>query len=158
MATQTFNEQRGFILTRHQRAAKDTIFLEYWLATESGPVKLVTPAQRDVFFIRQTDRVAVEEQLTRFRIHYEYKDLELNTFEHEPVAALYFSQPGSAYKAKQSLESVGITRYEGDIRLTERFIMERFVYGSARFIGTFVSHSDDNQNTTVSTYSNQVGT
>lgn len=158
MVTQILNEQHGFILTRHQRAANGAIFLEYWLATESGPIKLVTPAQRDVFFIRQTDKVLVGEQLTRYKIHYEYKDLELNTFTHEPVAALYFSQPGSAYKAKQALEASGITRYEDDIRLTERFLMERFVYGSARFVGTPVGQNGANITNVASGDSTQVRT
>lgn len=155
MVTQTLNEQCGFILSRHQRAANGAIFLEYWLATESGPIKLVTPAQRDVFFIRQSDRVTVEEQLTRFKIHCEYKDLELTTFEHEPVAALYFSQPGSAYKTKQALDAASITRYEDDIRLTERFLMERFVYGSARFAGTPIGHIGSNAINAASTHPNQ---
>ena len=155
MVTQIHDEQCGFILTRHQRSGSGALYLEYWLATASGPVKLVTPAQRDVFFIQQSDRMAVEEQLTRFKIHYEYKDLELNTFEHEPVAALYFSHPGSAYKAKQALKSAGITRYEDDIRLTERFLMERFVYGSARFAGTPIVQKDDHKNNPAKTHLNQ---
>lgn len=149
------NTRSGFILTRHQRPIAGSLYLEYWLATESGPVKLITPAQRDVFFIRQLDRIAAEAQLKQCKIHYAYKDLELKTFAHEPVAALYFSQPGSAYKAKQALDAASIPRYEDDIRLTERFLMERFVYGSARFAGTPISPPIGNPTRTTSTQPNQ---
>lgn len=155
MVTQTLNQQRGFILTRHQRTINGASLLEFWLVTESGPVKLVTPAQKDVFFIPHSERAAAEAQLTRFRIHYEYQDLELKTFELTPVSALYFAQPSSAYKAKQALESAGITRYEDDIRLTERFLMERFVYGSARFAGVPISHNGSSARSVAVTESNQ---
>lgn len=136
MATRSKIIQCGFILSRHQRSIAGAIYLEYWLATTSGPVKLITPAQRDVFFVRQQDQGLIEAQLTQIKVNFQYQNLELKTFSHEPVAALYFIQPGHAYQAKKALASSGIIRYEDDIRLTERFLMERFIYGSARFVGT----------------------
>ena len=111
------------------------LFLEYWLATDSGPVKLTTPAQRDVFFVRQQDKDTVVSLLFTAKIRCEYKALELNTFDQEPVGALYFDAGSQAYKAREALLEAGVITFENDIRLTERFLMERFVYGSAAFSG-----------------------
>ena len=129
-------QNSGFILTRHLRVIDGTMYLEYWLVTETGPVKLITPPQRDVFFVKQADKDLLETQLTANRISYEYKALGLTAFDHEPVGALYFAVSGSVHKVKRILDTAQITCFEADIRLTERFLMERFVYGSARFFGS----------------------
>lgn len=131
----TIEPQTGFILTRQQTQMAGAIYLEYWLATALGPVKLITSAQRDVFFLRQSDQAVASKLLAQVKINHESKALSLKTFDHEPVSAFYFSQPGACYKAKKTLDTAGILRYEDDIRLTERFLMERFVYGSAKFVG-----------------------
>ena len=129
------NDDCGFILTRQSRELANRCFLEYWLLSPSGPVKLVTPAQKEVFFIRQTDSVQAKAALTKSRIIYSAKSLALKTFEHETTCALYFNKRSAAFKAKELLHNNGITCYEDDIRLADRFLMERFIYGNARFSG-----------------------
>jgi DNA polymerase-2 len=125
----------GFILTRHQREIAGRSYLEYWLITDTGPVKLTTSAQRTVYFVRQQDQILVTESLSNGRFDYEFKDLDLVNFEQEPIAAVYFQRSSAAYKVKGQLQHANILCYEDDIRLSERFLMERFVYGSTAFTG-----------------------
>lgn len=123
----------GFILTRARREIAGKLCLEYWLNTSNGAVQLITDAQDDVFFIAQQDFTAANELLAG--LDFRYRPLELATFEHLPVGALYFSSGATSFKAKQILEGSGVTLYEADIRLTDRYLMERFIYGSAQFNG-----------------------
>lgn len=124
----------GFILTRSRREMGGKLYLEYWLSTDMGPVKLLTPSQQEVFFVAQSDLPRVQKIIGE--LHYVAKPLDLRTFDHEPVASLYFDKGRDAFTAKQALSSHEITLFEADIRLTERYLMERFIYGSASYIGT----------------------
>ncbi len=123
----------GFILTRERREVDAGFLLEIWVLSDIGPVKLVTELQRELFFVRQADQSAIENQLKMARIAYEYRPLDLTNFQQAPVAALYFVRSQALYKAKDLLEAAGIVCYENEIRLSDRFLMERFVYGSASF-------------------------
>jgi DNA polymerase-2 len=125
----------GFILTRQQREIRGATYLEYWLVGDKGPVKLLTGPQRSVFFVRQQDQELIVELLSNGRIEYEYKALDLLSFEQEPVAALYFQRSSASFKAREKLLQADILCFENDIRQSERFLMERFVYGSATFTG-----------------------
>lgn len=129
----------GFILTRARREIAGKLHLEYWLSTDKGAVQLLTDAQEDVFFVEQQDFPNIEPLLAG--AGYRYRPLELSTFEHNPVGALYFSSGSASFKAKQLLESDGASVYEADIRLTDRYLMERFIYGSAQFSGVQSSTS-----------------
>ncbi len=125
----------GFILTRHRKEVAGNLFLEYWLITDDGPVKLVTTPQSEIFFVCMQDEEKIRQLFAKSNIHCQIKPLELRNFQQEPVLGLYFSQSTSAYKAKELLGSENILSYENDIRLTERYLMERFVYGSVQFSG-----------------------
>lgn len=126
---------KGFILTRHKKEKRGLVFLEYWLATDDGPVKLVTDPQREVYFVRQADVERVGELLAERCSSCEIKSLALKTIDQQPVAAIYFSSSSAAYQARDLLQQADITCYEDDIRLTDRFLMERFVYGNLCFSG-----------------------
>ena len=131
----------GFILTRRRQETSGKIYLEYWLSTRAGPVKLITPAQRDVFFVRQCDLSLIHTLLSVQHILYEIKNLTLTNFEHQAIAALYFSQSHDFFKAREILQKQAIICYESDIRTTDRFLMERFIYGAAEFTGALQATS-----------------
>lgn len=135
MPINTDKTSQGFILTRERQELAGEQCLEYWLTTDNGPVKLISPRQRDVFFIKQSDKHSVDTLLAKANMQYTYQALSLKTFQQEAVAALYFSKTSTAFKAKRYLKDNDITLYEDDIRLTERFLMERFVYGSTEYSG-----------------------
>ena len=50
MTVQTFE---GFLLTRNWRDTRDGIELEYWFATDSGPLCALVRGERSVFFLEQ---------------------------------------------------------------------------------------------------------
>ena len=61
--------------------------------------------------------------------------LNLSTFSQQPVAGLYFNNVRGFYDAREILIQAGIEVYEGNIRLEERYLMERFIHGSLAFSG-----------------------
>jgi DNA polymerase-2 len=125
----------GFILTRQQRELAGRTYLEYWLVTEQGPVKLLTDAQQAVFFVTQEDEEQVLQALQQSAIRHQYKTLNLKNFQHQAMAGLYFSSGSAAYKAREALQLANIVTYEDDIRLPERYLMERFITAGVAFAG-----------------------
>ena len=126
---------KGFILTRHRKDVLGKIFLEYWLSTENGPVKVVTPEQKEIFFVKEYDKSAIISCFENDDIAFEYKAVSLKDFQQNKIAALYFQTSTSYFDARETLNKNHITCYESDIRLTERFLMERFSYGGIAFSG-----------------------
>lgn len=137
----TDTEIEGFILTRHVREQKGRTELEFWLHTESGPVCVQTDAQKSVFFVRQHDLEQVKRALYSAKLVFQHRVLELKTFLHEPVAALYFSRAKWVYRAKECLSAKGLECFESDIRLADRYLMERFIVSSALCSGLIDTES-----------------
>lgn len=125
----------GFILTRTVKEHLGKTLLEIWLTTDRGPMQLITEPQRYVCFIAQPQVHRAERKLRSEEINFESTNLPLKTFQHESVTAFYFKTNSLFFKAKEALKNEAITSFEDDIRLTERFLMERFVYGGVAFLG-----------------------
>ncbi|MFT6992732.1 MAG: DNA polymerase-2, partial [Paraglaciecola sp.] len=125
----------GFILTARNIERQGKTYIECWFVTENGVVKAVSTAQQGLFFIDQKDQGQTSQLLKQNGIEHSYKPLALKTFEHQAVGGVYFDRNSSLYKAKTLLKQHNINCFEDDIRSTERYLMERFVYGSAAFSG-----------------------
>lgn len=137
---------QGFILTRQQKDIAGSSHLEFWLATDSGPIRLLTPAQKSLFFVEHKDLDNALELLNRANIQSHHQVLSLKTFEYQTVAALYFKRAGLAYQAKELLKQSGYVCFEDDIRLSERFLMERFIYATATYKGELVNNNHSSIN------------
>ncbi|TRY31718.1 DNA polymerase II [Aliiglaciecola sp. M165] len=129
--------QQGFILTRKQLELRGKTYLEFWLSTNKGPVKLVTEAQRLVLFVAQQDEKTVNALLRRNNLNANSNVtyLTLKTFSHFPVCGVYFQSSFDFYRARDIFRVAGISCYENDIRVSDRYLMERFIYGAAAFVG-----------------------
>ncbi|MFT5540934.1 MAG: DNA polymerase-2 [Kangiellaceae bacterium] len=125
----------GFILTARNIERHGKTYIECWFVTENGALKAVSNSQQGLFFIHQHDEAEATQILRKSCIEHRYNPLPLRTFEHQAVGGLYFDRNNSLYKAKTLLKKHGISCFEDDIRLSERYLMERFVYGSAGFTG-----------------------
>jgi DNA polymerase II len=125
----------GFILTRQQRELAGHTYLEYWLLTAKGPVRLLTEAQQAVFFVTQDDEQQVQQILQGAAVRYQYKALSLKNFQQQTMAGLYFTSGSGAYRAREALQLANIISYEDDIRLPERYLMERFITAGVAFSG-----------------------
>lgn len=134
-------EISGFILTVQPFDRGDVSFLELWLQTADGPLKVITEAQKVPFFILHDNAAYAQTILNTARIPYQYQALQLSTFEHQAVGALYFNTPRQAFSAREQLKQGNIICFEDDIRLSERYLMERFVYGSATVVGRVVENA-----------------
>ncbi len=127
----------GFLLTRSSLSRYGRTDLEYWLATDLGPVLLTVSGQKPLFFIEQHSALQLVESGHRGmnKNKYELKSLELTTFDGLTVSAIYSPTPSDAYHLRDSLINAGISVYEADIRAHDRYLMERFAYGSVAFTG-----------------------
>ncbi len=127
--------EQGFLLTRQSQDHNRQTVITYWLSTENGPVKLVIEGEKPTFFTELNHESAIRNALQPLAKKCELKVLALKTFAQEPVLGLYFHTQRDAFDAQALLNKAHIPFYEADIRLSDRFLMERFIYGSMEFTG-----------------------
>ncbi|MEM8561297.1 MAG: DNA polymerase II [Pseudomonadota bacterium] len=121
---------QGFLLTRNWRDTGSGIELEYWFASDEGPVRAIITDQRSVFFLSASARQAASD-LLRIEPGVEVKPVSLHSFQGEPVVAVYCPSYRQARRLADSLREHNFEPLEADINPAERFLMERFVLGSA---------------------------
>ena len=131
MTAQTFE---GFLLSRNWRDAGDGLELEFWFATEQGPVQSLVRGERSVFFL-PCSQLARARELLAAEPAVEFKPVELRDFHLEPVSALYFRSYRQARRSADMLRERGLEPLEADINPADRFLMERFVAGAALLHG-----------------------
>ncbi|WP_432725866.1 DNA polymerase II [Variovorax sp. W6] len=119
-------ELKGFILTRHWRDASSGTEIEYWLATDTGPVKVVLTSQTSVAFVATRHRTAVEAQLAAMS-GMEIRELDLKNFQQEPVVGVYAKHFRQLGRLARALQPQGIPVLEADVRPYDRHLMERFI-------------------------------
>lgn len=122
-------ELPGFILTRHWRDLAEGTEIEYWVATEEGPIKVLLTQQTSVAFVPAHHRAAVQAQLANVQglQGLELKELGLKTFEQEPVLGVYARRFRDLGKLASALQPLQIPLYEADVRPHDRYLMERFI-------------------------------
>lgn len=127
--------QEGFILTRHWRDTPGGTEVEFWLATDNGPLRGVLPPQESVAFIpaAQVEKVKL---LLRTEKQWRLTPLNLSDFHRQPVYGLYCRAHRQLMRIEKMLRDDGITVYEADIRPPERFLMERFITAPVWVDGT----------------------
>ena len=131
MALHTY---KGFILTRNWRDTQAGIELEFWFSTDEGPVCAVIRGERSTFFVSEEQAPRAREILLR-QSGVEFQPLALRDFQLQPVLGVYFSSHRQARRAADLLRDNGLNPLEADINPAERFLMERFITGSALIQG-----------------------
>ena len=116
----------GFILTRHWRDTPHGTEIDFWLATDDGPRKIRLTAQTSVAFAEAGQRSAIAALIDQSG-GIELRDLQLKTFQQEPVIGVYASRYKALTAFERTLREHGIRMYEADIRPPERYLMERFI-------------------------------
>ena len=125
----------GFLLSHHSFDVNQHAHIQLWAYTDDGPALLNITEQKPVFFVKNTELEALQRLFLRLPHKVEYKPLDLTTFDHGQVTACYFTSLQAAFKAQQLLNTTNIDVYEADIRLHERFLMERFIHAGITFSG-----------------------
>ncbi len=134
-STEGLELHKGFLLTRNSRDTHQGTEIELWVATDHGPVQLKFQGERPIFFISQSDSGQARIVLGELGLQMEIKPLELNTFNHYPVCGIYCPTIQIFFRSQEGLKRAGIEVLEGDIRLHERFLVERFICGGIEFTG-----------------------
>ncbi|MGX5201785.1 DNA polymerase II [Aliikangiella sp. IMCC44632] len=133
---------KGFIFSRTSQDVNGKAVIRLWVKTDDAAVELVVENESPVFFLLRADLPKAKTLLKGANIRYVSRLLTMNTFQNKPVAALYFTALADFYNARKQLQQNQITLYESNVRLEERFLMERFIRGSISFQGKSVgTHS-----------------
>lgn len=107
----------------------------FWVQTDGGPAKLVIQGERPIFFLPEIDQQSAVNLLDQENITHYTKPLDLHTFSHTKVVGVYFNTLNACQRATRLLQSQGFDPFESDIRLTDRYLMERFICGGMLFTG-----------------------
>ncbi|MEH6473372.1 MAG: DNA polymerase II [Halopseudomonas sp.] len=125
---------QGFLLTHHSVERPSGLELRFWLSTPQGPLLAVVPEQESVFFVRQADVEQISQILVGLQ-GWRMQSLELINPAGEPVSGLYVKRQATLSEARTRLAAQQINCYEDDVRVAERYLMERFVCGSVQLRG-----------------------
>lgn len=127
--------QQGFLLTRQARDVRGQTQIELWLATDQGPTQLLIRGEQPVFFIRQQDVSAAQDIARQQGLHAQFRTLTLQSFEQQELAGCYSDTIQQSHALVGHLNHADILTLEADIRLADRYLMERFIRGSIEFSG-----------------------
>lgn len=136
------NQDKGFILTKQIREFSGHSHIELWVSTDTGPTQLLIPDQEPVFFILQSNLDQAKQLIQQNHIHCRVTPLSLQTFQNQPVAACYCNNIKTSQQVTTLFQQSDITVLESDIRLTERYLMERFIRGSIAFTGVLTAGNE----------------
>lgn len=132
------NAVPGLLLSSDWCDIDQTSELIFWWATPHGPVQ--TRIQHDaVCFIAQHQQQRAEHVVSRLGWPIRIVPVALRSFAGEPVCACYLPA-GLRYRWRDVLAEQHITCWELDIRPSDRYLMERFVYGAAELHGQWSTH------------------
>ena len=119
---------KGFLLTHEYRDQGGQVQVRLYGVGEEGPFLVILDNQRPLFFIKR--QTALPEG-----VRAERKPVELETFLRQPVDCLYFPSKSDYFAGRDLLREQGVSLYESDVSLPERFLMERFIRGGAEIEG-----------------------
>lgn len=128
-------QQTGFLLSRHSRDRSGRTEIVLWAVTDHQPARLVIEQEEPVFFVAAEDLEPVRHFLQRAQVPFYARALALATFQQQAVQGLYFQTSDAAFRARDVLTAQHMSFYEADIRLHDRYLMERFVNGGLAFRG-----------------------
>jgi DNA polymerase II len=128
----------GFILTRHWRDTAKGTEIEFWVATDEGPKRIVQTAQTSVAFAPAEFAAKIAPELVLLP-GARMEPLALRDFKRRPVAGIYCRQYWQLTGLERTLKNKSIPLYEVDIRPSERYLMERFITASVQIDGGSVS-------------------
>nr|WP_113865463.1 DNA polymerase II [Brenneria salicis]NMN90509.1 DNA polymerase-2 [Brenneria salicis ATCC 15712 = DSM 30166]RBP64836.1 DNA damage-inducible DNA polymerase II [Brenneria salicis ATCC 15712 = DSM 30166]RLM31559.1 DNA polymerase II [Brenneria salicis ATCC 15712 = DSM 30166] len=130
--------RQGFLLTRHWHDTPAGIQVEFWLASDDGPVLARLPVQQAVAFIPASQASLARVVLSQEK-HWQLRPLALQDFHHQSLLGLYCPQYRQLLRLEKRLREGGVQIYEADIRPPDRFLMERFITAPVWFHGETAS-------------------
>ena len=132
MPRQQYN---AFLLTRHWRDGPNGVELQFWAHSPAGPLRLVYPEQKAICFIARDSELPMD----GFRM--ERKPLKLTDMLGQPVDGLYFRQQRQLQQFRERTAGSSTLLLESDIKIADRFLMERFVTAPLQVTGNPVQRN-----------------
>ena len=130
----TVQTLEGFLLTRNWRDTRDGVELEYWFATDRGPLCALVRGERSVFFLEQ-GQLEPARGLLDAEPGVELRPVTLRSFALRAAVGVYCQGYRQARHLADALRGLGLDPLEADINPADRFLMERFITGSAALQG-----------------------
>ena len=131
MSAQKMSQIEGLILSRQQYETAQGVDLILWLATKHGACRVLLSRQRYVFLIQQQDLQQAQQLWSAKNIvAQKIKALTLKSFNGQSVAAIYSLNYRQNSSLQDALSNANIAVFEADIKISDRYLMERFIYGS----------------------------
>ena len=119
----------GFVLTRQWLEKPDGQDLVFWLATDSGPVKVVIENHESVFFL-PLPQIPAARRILGDKPRWRDAAVPLRDFQQTAVHACYFTSQKDLNVARSRLWQANVQPLEADVRPTDRYLMERFITGA----------------------------
>ncbi len=128
---------QGFVLTRHSEEVAGGMKITLWLATDQGAISLSIEGERPTFFVREHDLPALKKAWGSW--HWDARSVPLKSFSRDPVWAIYTHTQRQQYALIRILNALNLPYFEHDIRLADRYLMERFICGGVAFKGDIIA-------------------
>ena len=125
--------EHGHLLTSHVYDNAHGIVLSYYGCGPQGPFKLEFSGEKIVFFISRDSNFSPQD------FQFERKQSKLKNFSHLDVDAIYLNKFSDIQNAKNYCLKNSIRTFELDVPITERFLMERFIFGAVEFRGNCIN-------------------
>lgn len=134
----------AFLLTSHWQEipSSQASLLTFWWKTPAGIVRHRLE-ESAVCFVRQDDQARLEASVHTLDWPISFRPLALKNFRQESVSACYMPAH-YLYRWRDLLAEQNIDCWEADVRITDRYLMERFVYGAARLVGRIQKSEEAN--------------
>lgn len=129
----------GLILSRRLISKGSSDRIELWLATALGAVRVLTPPQTNVCFVKTEDYNRALQLIQAHNLPVKTEDTALKTLEQHKVVLLRSPNERVQSALRRLALDAGITLHEADVKTIDRFLMERFAYGAVAYSGTHTS-------------------
>ena len=126
---------KAFIL-QSKWADSERYPLQYYCSSNEGTILLKFDTEKFVFF---AERLKLEQaKVSSFQSKFIQKTVPLKSFDGGDVNALYCQNSSDFFNLRKELAQAGVRTFENDIWPTDRFLMERFIYGSLQIEGEYI--------------------
>ncbi|WP_153915494.1 DNA polymerase II [Shewanella sp. TC10] len=122
---------KGRVLTRHARYLNGKLLVQYFVKTVSGPCLVEVEHAEVICFCRQEDAAFI---LSHFTSGIRIEAVKLKNFNHQQVSCIYLKSTKVQKQLLRIANDAGIEIYEADIRVEQRYLIERFIALDAEFI------------------------
>lgn len=133
----SISKQQGFLLTSRWYEGAQSTELEFWFASDAGPL-CVLIEQPSVCFIPVEEQEKAQKLARAEGIQLTCRAVQLRSFSLKPLVACYVRQ-AEIYRFHYLLSDWDIHVWEYDLRPTDRYLMERFIRGGADIEGYWQS-------------------